>query len=78
MKRNFSRHLEVITKKISVLVPFSKIIDQMLCFRIDHFLLEKPNKPIFHENLKDLFRLFLGTTFENALLVDDTLVQKYV
>jgi hypothetical protein len=44
----------------------------MLYLINDHFLLEKPNKPIFHKNLKDFFRLFPCTTFENTLLLDDT------
>lgn len=71
MKIIFLRHLEVIVKNISVLVPSSKIVDQMFCFKNDHFMLDKPNKPIFYENLKVFFHLFFGMTFEKALLVDD-------
>jgi len=41
------------------------------CFRNDHFLREKFEKPVFHKNLKNVFHPFLGTTFENTLLVDD-------
>jgi hypothetical protein len=70
-KRNFLRHFDIIAKKIGNLLPTFRILDQTFCFRTDHLLLEKPNKPIFHKNLKDVFRLFLGTTFENTLLVDD-------
>ncbi len=43
----------------------------MFCLKNDRFVLEKPNKPIFYENLEVFFRLFLGMAFENALLVDD-------
>jgi hypothetical protein len=35
--------------------------------------LEKLDKLVFHKNLKDFFWFFLGTTFENTLLVDDML-----
>jgi hypothetical protein len=44
-----------------------------LCFKNDHFLLEKLNKLVFHKNLKHFFRLFSSTTFENTLLVDNML-----
>ncbi len=71
MKRNFLRHLDIIAEKISVLLLFSKILDQTFSFKNCHFLLEKLNKPIFHKNLKDFFHLFPSTTFENTLLIDD-------
>jgi hypothetical protein len=38
------------------------------CFRNDHFLPKKLEKPIFHKNF---FHLFFGTTFENTLTIDD-------
>jgi hypothetical protein len=72
MKRNFSTHLDIIVKKISVLLPSSKILDQTLCFINDHFLLEAHNKHVFHKNLKDFFHLFPNFPFENTLLVDNT------
>jgi len=72
MKRNFSKHLDIITKKTCVLLSTSRILDQIHCFRNDHFLLEKLDKPIFHKNLKYFFHFFPSTTFENTLLVDDT------
>ncbi len=71
MKRNFLRHLDIITKKIGILFPSSKILDQTFWFRNCHFLLEKLDKPVFHKSLKDFFHLFPRTTFENTLLVDD-------
>ncbi len=71
MKRNFLRHLDIITKKTGVLLLSSKILDQTFCFRNNHFLLEKLDKPVFHKNLKDFFHLFPRTKFENILLVDD-------
>jgi hypothetical protein len=55
MKRNFSKHLEIIAKKIDVHLPSSRILDWSLCFRNDHFLLEKPDKLVFHKNLFDFF-----------------------
>ncbi len=73
MKRNFLRHLDIIAKKTCVLLSISKILDQTLYFKNDDFLLERPNKLIFHKNLKDFFRPFPSMTFENTLLVDDTL-----
>ncbi len=71
MKRNFLKHLAIIAKEIGVLLPSSKILDQTFCFRNCHFLLVKPDKPIFHKNLKDFFHFFPSTTFENTLLIDD-------
>jgi hypothetical protein len=52
MKRNFLRHLDIIIDKICVLLSSTKILDHTFCFRNCHFLLEKPDKPIFHRNLK--------------------------
>jgi len=72
MKRNFSRHLDIITKKTCNLLSTSRILDQTRCFKNDHFLLEKPDKPIFHKNLQYFFHFFPSTIFENTLLVDDT------
>ncbi len=34
-------------------------------------MLERPNKPVFHKNLKDFFHHFPSMTFEDTLLVDD-------
>jgi len=51
----------------------SRILDQTLCLKNDHFLPGKLDKFIFPKNLKHLFRLFLGMTFENTLLVYDML-----
>ncbi len=73
MKKNFSRHLDIITKKTCVLFPTSRILDQTFYFRNDHFLSKKHDKPIFHKTLKDFFHFTLSTTFENTLLLDDTL-----
>ncbi len=53
MKRNFLRHLEIIAKKIGVLILSSRIMDKTFYIKHDHFLLEKPNKPIFNKNLED-------------------------
>jgi hypothetical protein len=73
MKRNFLRHLDIIIKKIGILLLTSIKLDQILSFKNDHFLSKKSNKPVFHKNLKDFFHLFPSTTFENTLLVNDTL-----
>ncbi len=37
-----------------------------------HFLLDKPNKPIFHKNFDVFFTKFLYTHVGNMLLVKDT------
>jgi hypothetical protein len=37
MKRNFSRHLDIITEKTSILLLTSRILDQTFCFKNDHF-----------------------------------------
>jgi len=71
MRRNFSRHLETIREGTSVHLDFSRIVDQALCFKNEHFLLKKPKKPILHKNLNTFFTIFLGTNYENTLLVDD-------
>jgi hypothetical protein len=44
MKRNFSKHLDIIAEKIGVLFPTSRILDQTFYFKNDHFLPEKPDK----------------------------------
>jgi hypothetical protein len=44
----------------------------LIYFKNDHFLFKKLDKPIFHKSLLDFFVQFLGTTFENTLLTDDT------
>jgi hypothetical protein len=71
MKRNFSRHLDIIAEKTSILLLSSRILDQTFYFGNDHFLSEKLDKFVFHKNLKDFFHLFPSMTFENTLLVDD-------
>jgi len=73
MKRNFSRHLEIITKKTRINLLSSRIVDESICFKNDHFLPKKPNKLFFHKNLLDFFVRFLGTMFQNTLLIDDML-----
>ncbi len=44
-EEKLSRHLEIIAKKIGVLLPYFRLMNQMLCFRNDHFLLEKLLNP---------------------------------
>ncbi len=70
MKRNFLNHLNIIAKKRDVLFLTSRILNQTLYFKNDHFLPEKRNKLIIHKNLKDFFCVFPSTTFDNTLLVD--------
>jgi hypothetical protein len=71
MKKNFSKHLEITIEKTGNRLLFFKIMDQSLCFRNDHFLPNKPDNPIFHKNLLEFLVQFLGTTFENTLLIDN-------
>lgn len=71
MKRNFSKHLETIKERFGVHLNSSRIVDQMLCFKNDHFFPKKPNKPILYKNLYTFFCAFPCTNYENALLVDD-------
>jgi len=63
--------LEIIAEKIDVHLPSFRIVDQLLYFINDHFLLEKLDKPIFHKNLLNFFVQFLGTMFENTLLINE-------
>jgi hypothetical protein len=72
MRKNFARHLELIKEKNIVFLPSSGIVDQILCFRNEHFLPEKPEKPIFHKNLDDFFHMFLGTNYGKKYLVHHT------
>ncbi len=72
MKRNFLKHLEIIVEKTDIHLLSTRIVDQSIYFNIDHFLFNKPNKPIFHKNLLDFFVQFLTRTFENTLLINDT------
>jgi len=71
MKKNFSKHLEITMEKTSNSLLFFRIMDQSLCFRNDHFLPNKLDKPIFHKNLLEFLVQFLGTTFENTLVIDN-------
>ncbi len=71
MRRNFLRHLEIIAKKTNVCFPSFRIVNKSLYLRNDHFLLEKPDKLVFHKNLFDFFVRFPIMTFENTLLIDD-------
>jgi hypothetical protein len=59
MKRNISRHLELIIEKIGVLFPSSRMVDKTFCLKNDHFLLKKLDKLIFHKNIKDFFVYFM-------------------
>jgi hypothetical protein len=70
--RNFARDLEIIKEKTIVFLPSSRIIDQMLCFRNEHFLPERLEKLVFHKNLDNFFHMFLSTNYGNTLLVHDT------
>lgn len=70
--RNFARDLEIIKDKTIVFFPSSRIIDQMLCFRNEHFLPERLEKLVFHKNLHNFFRMFLSTNYGNTFLVHDT------
>jgi hypothetical protein len=72
MKRNFSTQ-ETIRERIGVHLESSKVIDQALCFKNEHFLPKKPKKHVFHKNLKGFFDVFFGMNYENTLLVDDML-----
>jgi hypothetical protein len=72
MKRNFLKHLEIIAKKTGIHLSSYRIVDQSLCFRNDHFLLQKLDKPVFHKNIF-FFVQFLRMMFENTLLIDDML-----
>jgi len=67
----FLKHLEIIIKKTIVRLPSYRIVDQSPCFKNDHFLLQKPNKLVFHKNLFDFFVQFPSTMFKNTLLIDD-------
>jgi hypothetical protein len=65
MKKNFFRHLETIGERIGVHLESSKIVDQRLCFKNEHFLLEKP------KNQMACFWVFPNTNYESILLVND-------
>jgi hypothetical protein len=71
LKRNFSRHLEIIVEKTSVCLLSFRIVDQSLYFENDHFLPEKSEKPIFHKNLFNFFVQLPSMMFENTSLIDD-------
>jgi hypothetical protein len=72
MKRIFLSHLEIIAKKTGIHLSSYRIVDQLLCFKNDHFLLQKLDKLVFHKNLFDFFVQFPSVTFENTLLIDYT------
>ncbi len=52
-------------ERIGVHLKSSKIVDQTLCFKNEHFLPEKP------KNQMTFFGVFPSTKYENTLLVND-------
>jgi hypothetical protein len=75
-RRNFSRHSKIIKERTGVHLESSRIIDQVICLKNEHFFLEKLEKLILHKNLNTFFGIFLSTNYENTLLVDDTLYKR--
>jgi hypothetical protein len=71
MRKLFSKHLETIKERIGVHLESSRIIDQVLCFKNEHFFLEKHEKHVLHKNLNAFFDVFLGMNYENTLFIDD-------
>jgi hypothetical protein len=71
MRKTFSRHLETIREGTNVQLDYSRILDQALCFKNEHFLPKKPKKPILHKILNTFFNVFLGMNYENTLLIGD-------
>jgi hypothetical protein len=69
MRKFFSRHLEIIKERINVHLKSSRIINQNLCLKNEHFLLKKL---VFHKNLYSFFDIFPSTNYENTLFVNDT------
>jgi hypothetical protein len=56
--------LETSRERIGVHFKSSKIIDQMLCLKNDHFLLEMPENLVFHKTPNAFFNVFLGMNYE--------------
>jgi hypothetical protein len=73
MRRNFSRHLEIIRERTNVHLKSSRTIIQMLCLRNEHFLPKRLENHVFHKNLEAFFNVFFGINYENTLFIDDTL-----
>jgi hypothetical protein len=65
--------LEIIREKTIIFLPSSRIVDQTLCFKNEHFLPKKLDKPIFLKNLDNFFYMFPISNYGNTLLVDDML-----
>jgi len=63
--------LEIIKERIGVHLESSRIVDQVLCLKNEHFLPKKLKKHIFHKNLNAFFGVFHGTNYENTSLIDD-------
>lgn len=72
MRGNFTTQLETIKEKTGVHLDSSRIVDQALCFKNEHFLPKKRKKPILYKNVNTFFNVFPITKYENTLLVDDT------
>jgi hypothetical protein len=70
-EENFLENMDIITEKIGIHLLSCEIVDQSFYFKNDHFLPKKLNKPVFHKNLLNFYVQFLGTTFENPLLIDN-------
>jgi hypothetical protein len=65
MRRNFSKHLEIIRERSGGHLDPSRIVHQALLLKNEHFLLKKP---ILHENLNAFFSIFPNTNCENTCL----------
>jgi hypothetical protein len=68
---NIYNYLNQIYHKTLISIHASKVLDQIFCMWNPHFLLDKPNKPIFHKNLDVFFSTFPYTRTGNTLLIDD-------
>jgi hypothetical protein len=72
-RHNIYKYLDQIWHQTQIFIDPSKVLDQEFCMQNSHFLLDKPNKPIFHKNLDIIFSTYPYTHVSNTLLVDDTL-----
>ncbi len=70
MKRKCFKYSKIIKERTSVHFKSSRIINQAICLKNEHFF---PKKHVLHKNMNTFFGVFLGTNYENTLLIDDML-----
>jgi hypothetical protein len=69
---NIYNYLDQIWHKTQIPIHVSRVLNQTFCMWNPHFLLDKPNKPIFCKNIDIFFFTFPYIHASNMLFIDNT------